>query len=352
MAVVACGTDGESAAPTVHIRSVLPPQGPRDGGTALQIVGEGFVAEGLRVRVGGVSALVEPVVYDDGSLILAASPRGIPGWAEVEVECAAGRSSLLQGYEYRDAEPHVAGLYPECGGPAGGTDVAIWGEGLAKEGERPSVYFGVRSATRVEVMGPSRLQVAAPPGRGRAEVRVINNHGELAAGTFDYSEACEGPVPTPTSTPEPTPTPNPSPCRHGTSICGTATIFVVEHGQTTCADTTEGVNATHLGEACSAGNPSLGSLSKDQVWGYKAPASGVVTVEVEPLGAWDVQVSVRSSCLRSDCAAGVDAGGPGDPESLTFNAVAGKVYAIVVDGAEDGTVDGGAKEGPYLLSVY
>jgi hypothetical protein len=114
-------------------------------------------------------------------------------------------------------------------------------------------------------------------------------------------------------------------------------------------------NLKSSGSRCRA----MGAGSNEQVWLFEAPESGnyVITlmtnVSEGRVGSWKAAVYILegSGCGESACIAG-KRGWPSigrasceDPPELAFEARAGQVYRIVVDG------DGAGQEGPYLMRI-
>jgi hypothetical protein len=70
----------------------------------------------------------------------------------------------------------------------------------------------------------------------------------------------------------------------------------------------------------------------DVVYSYAATATGPVTVLVEPELGFDVAVGVLNACAPGACIAWTHAAFEGGAEQVTFQAVAGATYYLLVDG--------------------
>lgn len=102
----------------------------------------------------------------------------------------------------------------------------------------------------------------------------------------------------------------------------------------------------YSGSGCS---PGFG-VGADVAYRYTAVASGVATVMVRPQRGFDVGVAVLSTCAPGACMVSRDFGIASSPETVTFNAVAGHSYFIVID-SSSGSPDSAAGRGGFTVSV-
>jgi hypothetical protein len=122
--------------------------------------------------------------------------------------------------------------------------------------------------------------------------------------------------------------------------------------EVTCTDscaqpTTIGVPSYFNGDT--TGRPSIIAnscsplSSSEAVFQLKAPTDGTVTVNVTSWGGTDFSIALRSACGDASselaCVNGGGGGKPGDweQETLSFEAKAGSIYFIVIDGASGGS---------------
>ena len=101
------------------LRSVMPSRGRLEGGTPLEVTGEGFSAEGMVMFVGKM-----PVVehkYVSSTLVRCRTPPGTAGTVDVEVlDRVFGRSNSRLPFLFEVAAT-VSGISPTKGSIAGGT---------------------------------------------------------------------------------------------------------------------------------------------------------------------------------------------------------------------------------------
>lgn len=193
----ACGgvTTGEDPdqPSDVSISEVVPAQGPLSGGITIELRGEGFTADNLLVTFGGAPGS-EPTVQEDGSIQVTLPARSQPGVVDVVVACANGQATLTGGFEYREtATVAVSGVNPNCGDPAGGTEVTIGGTGFDDGSAAPRVTFGGTDATNVTLVSNTEITATSPAGNGAVAVAVENGNGSASVpGAFTYSTDCSG----------------------------------------------------------------------------------------------------------------------------------------------------------------
>ena len=138
------------------ITSITPQVGPIAGGTDVQVSGTGFVS-GCVLRIGGNKAIITDIA-DTG--ILARTPAGPPGAADVTVTCGPVQAVLPAGFGYTTGGPRINAVSPSGGATGGETLVIIHGSGFTAA---PKVYFGGLQAHSVEVLDSGRLRLKTPP---------------------------------------------------------------------------------------------------------------------------------------------------------------------------------------------
>jgi|GEM_PF-2499326 len=158
------------------ISDVTPDQGTIDGGTQITISGTNFLADGelniTGVLIGANSATAISVI--DSNTIIATTPAGSTGPADVAVLSAAGTALLPNGFFYIGA-PIITSLSPNSGTEEGGTAVTITGQGFETDS---TVQFGSTPASSVLYVDATRLDTITPAGTaGLVDVTVSNSVG-------------------------------------------------------------------------------------------------------------------------------------------------------------------------------
>jgi len=164
----------------LRVESVFPRSGPSSGGTPITIGGSGF-SSGVSVFVGGRPA-ISVSIADDGT-VLAISPPGFPGLADVRVTSASEQSVLVDAWEFiQDPIPptlpgiRIDSVTPARGPVSGGTTVTIQGAGFF---EGLGVRIGALPADQVRVVSDSVIEAVTPPGTpGVADVVLFFRYGE------------------------------------------------------------------------------------------------------------------------------------------------------------------------------
>ncbi len=198
--VALTNADGQSAmlangflyftAPPV-IFAVVPASGPVQGGAAVTLVGERFVA-GAKVSVGG-KPCAEPAVGDGGTKIvctLAAPDKEGP--ADVLVTNPDGISGKLPGgYSFVGPQPNpsVSGATPSSAGKEGGTLIVVKGAELRADS---MARFGAKVADQVLARSATELVVALPAAdaAGKVDLAIVtpNLPDAVLKGGFTYTE--------------------------------------------------------------------------------------------------------------------------------------------------------------------
>jgi PKD repeat protein len=189
------------------LTSIVPTAGSAAGGTAVTIVGSGFVAP-LRVAFGGVVGTVDETTLlpTQVTVVTPASSQPVPAGStrvvDVAVTNALGAatqaSDTLPGaFTYLSqaagGPPVVLSVLPSGGPNAGGTEVTIQGDafaapvevrfGAAGSGAASGVLATVLSATRTQILVQSPAADSAVPSlvNQSADVRVTNGDGTGSA---------------------------------------------------------------------------------------------------------------------------------------------------------------------------
>src|SRR5882724_5372834 len=189
-------TPGSNPAPSVA--SITPNTGTTSGGTAVTIMGTGFLS-GATLKVGGTSAMGITVV--NSTSITATTPAHAAGAVSVVVTNTDAKSgTLTNGYTYPAPPapaPTVATITPTSGTTNGGTAVTITGTGFLAGA---TVKMGGTSATVLAVVNSTLITATAPAHiAGAVDVVVTNTDtktGTLTSG-YTYTTA---PNPAPTVT--------------------------------------------------------------------------------------------------------------------------------------------------------
>ncbi len=186
---VATKVDGFLYYNEVAIYEVDPPLGPTSGGMPVVVNGMGFTG-GSHLLIGDREA-IDVQVLDD-SQILAITPPGTTGPANVFVSNSKGVGQLLHGYTYFDY-PEIKSLTPAAGPVTGGTQVVISMDGADPEA---TVLLGGIPPEKVSFLDWNHLEITTPSGQvGPVDLKVTTPYGitELA-GAFTYYSLEDPPV--------------------------------------------------------------------------------------------------------------------------------------------------------------
>ncbi|MBM4319268.1 MAG: hypothetical protein FJ125_04730, partial [Deltaproteobacteria bacterium] len=163
------------------VREVVPSQGPAGGFSALIMHGAGFDPQ-ARVQVGGRDCLATLVL--DPATILATTPPGEPGPADVSVLHPNGQQATLPGAftylegAYLDPPPELLAIHPARGPLEGGTMARVEGRGLAPGGH---MLFGGSEARDVLVVDGQVATLVTPAhAEGEVELIWLNPDGQAA----------------------------------------------------------------------------------------------------------------------------------------------------------------------------
>ena len=158
-----------------------PDRGPVEGGTFVEVIGEGFV-DGMTAYLGGVELVVNVVSNTRFSFT---TPAGSGGAAELRVELDRQVVRRPDAFIY-EAPLGLAGVHPNRGAQAGGTYVVLTGSGFSKG--QVAVSFGNQQASRVRVLNDNTITVSTPPNLpGTYDVSVmIADESDALSNTFTY----------------------------------------------------------------------------------------------------------------------------------------------------------------------
>lgn len=156
--------------------SVLPSNGPVEGGTVMTIKGAGFRA-GAQVYFAGSACTGVQVV--DSNTILATTPVNTPGPTNAVIVNADGTwGAGQQVFTYVAQPPAISGISPLTGPP--GTQVVIQGDHFDSRIQNVEVQFNGSSA-RVVSAGTNTITAVVPFGASTGPVTVAI-FGQIAAG--------------------------------------------------------------------------------------------------------------------------------------------------------------------------
>ncbi|HSA23683.1 MAG TPA: IPT/TIG domain-containing protein, partial [Myxococcota bacterium] len=175
--------DGADAGPVeLGLGAVLPSRGPTEGGTWVNLLGEGFVRgigespfdarDVTDVTFGDNPAIDIEVVRDD--MISVRTPPGLAGPCQVVVENPNGRVVLPGGFTFFD-KLITGQVSPTDLAAGGGTPFTVEGSGFTAD---TRVLVGGRLAPSLELESAELLRMVAPPGApGLADLEVVNRNG-------------------------------------------------------------------------------------------------------------------------------------------------------------------------------
>ncbi|MCU1347524.1 MAG: hypothetical protein JWO56_554 [Acidobacteria bacterium] len=200
VAVTVTNPDAQSATSSVtyivpgpSMASVSPASGPNSGGTALTILGNGFLP-GATVTIGTRTATAVTVV--DSSTITATTPLGpaneqIGIAQDVTVRNSDGTTATKSGaFIYTLAPLTISSISPNVGNGAGGTSVTIRGTGFTTS-IATSASFGGAAATALTVVDATTIVLKTPPhANGTADVVLtVGANSVTSLGGFTYAPA-------------------------------------------------------------------------------------------------------------------------------------------------------------------
>ena len=175
--------------------SIDPVSGPTSGGTPVTVTGSGFVA-GMVILFGDAPAT--EVIPVSGEQVVAVTPAGEAGEADVTVINPDGTPDALgQAFLYI-APPSIANMYPISGPENGGTDVTLEGSAFWSGDEPSVVFFGDVEvpAEDTQVFSNNLIIATTPPGAGPVPVKVLNPDGQQVFAAQSYVYVPPSPPPT------------------------------------------------------------------------------------------------------------------------------------------------------------
>ena len=160
----------------VAIASVVPGGGAPAGGTTIQVIGNGF-RPGATVKIGSGTATA--VTYINSTRLIAVTPPGNLGPANVTVTNTDGTSSSVTGFTYGPGPnavvPKISAISPVSGSSLGGTQVTMSGVDFSGGA---AVYFGGVPSPSISWNGTSSMFVRTPSNvSGPVAIMVINGDG-------------------------------------------------------------------------------------------------------------------------------------------------------------------------------
>jgi hypothetical protein len=169
----------------VQILEIEPAAGPVAGGVPVVVSGSGFAGDAALII--GDKIAIDTQSMDDATL-LAVTPPGKPGWANVSVSSDEGLATLIGGFFYYEY-PAIEEISPAAGSATGGGVVHIQMKGAHEEAE---VFFGETPAASISFVDYHKLEVVTPPGDlGYVAVTVTTPYGSdtRAEGFYYYGGA-------------------------------------------------------------------------------------------------------------------------------------------------------------------
>jgi hypothetical protein len=186
---VAVKADGFLYYNEVAIYEVDPPLGPTTGGMPVVVSGTGFTGDS-HLLIGDREA-IDVQVLDD-SEILAITPPGTTGTANVFVSNSKGVGQLIDGYTFFDY-PTIQSVTPAAGPVTGGTQVVI---SMIGADPAATVLLGGKTPDKVTFLDWGHLEITTPPGQvGPVDLQVTTPYGIAALpGAFHYYSLEDPPV--------------------------------------------------------------------------------------------------------------------------------------------------------------
>ena len=170
-----CGSGGGAAATPPVVGTVVPVNGPKEGGTTITMTGANFTENTV------ITIAETPVVnfqfIDENTVTFDTPP--VPGGtrAGVIVKNENGVTFKLDVFYFIPA-PSVNSITPGTGKPEGLVPVTISGKGFVEfNAGANTVMFGGAPATSVVTVSDTAITCIIPPGSGPTDVSVTNNNG-------------------------------------------------------------------------------------------------------------------------------------------------------------------------------
>ena len=168
--------------------SVAPNSGPLAGGTAVTITGTNL---GAVTTVYFGATATSNFTINSNTQIVATSPNGTVGTANVTVATAGGTSPIVPADRFRYvAAPVVSGIDTSSGSVWGNTVVNIYGSNLADA--TTAVFFGTIPAAAFSIISQGQIMALSPAGAGTVNVTVVTAGGSsliVSGAQFSYLAA-------------------------------------------------------------------------------------------------------------------------------------------------------------------
>jgi uncharacterized protein (TIGR03382 family) len=160
--------------PPPTLAAISPASGWQAGGQTITLTGTGFLTLQSTLTIGGTPA--SDIARISGTQILARTPAGTPGLADVVFTNGDGQSATLAGaFRYVPA-PGLSAISPAHGLAQGGTIITLTGTDFVPGA---AVLVGTRPASAVTVVSPTSITAVESGGAvGVVDVKVINPDGQ------------------------------------------------------------------------------------------------------------------------------------------------------------------------------
>jgi alpha-tubulin suppressor-like RCC1 family protein len=168
--------DKFSYLPPPTVTKVKANKGPASGGTSVTITGTAL--SGATAVTFGASAASQFTV-NSATSITATSPPGTSGAVDVGVTTGSGTSTSTSHDLFKYEAPTLSGISPANGPAAGGTSVAVSGNGFAVGAGTTVFEFGKEAATAVECSSTSSCTLTTPAAKKPGVLDVVAVVGKL-----------------------------------------------------------------------------------------------------------------------------------------------------------------------------
>lgn len=159
-----------------EVSSISPEQGAFDAETKVEIVGDGFVADGLSVTFGGLVARVESAT--DTRIEAYAPIQDAPGPVVVKVSNEDGVSDQEPIFSYTSRPPVIKSFDPPSAPSNVRTVMCVHGENL--ESNDLKLFVGTSEA-RILDRSANSIIALVDPQRANGELRAESSHGQGAS---------------------------------------------------------------------------------------------------------------------------------------------------------------------------
>jgi hypothetical protein len=159
----------------ITVTSVEPDLGPREGGTAVTIHGEGFTSD-TRVLIGG-RVLVDAHVIDGRTLLGITPPGERAGTADVLAFTGWTNALVERAFRYTEA-PRIDHIEPVIGSTFAATQVTLAGRGLPKDAV---IRFGTVTVPVIAATDDGLVVRVPAANAGSVDVTVTTEDGDATA---------------------------------------------------------------------------------------------------------------------------------------------------------------------------